>query len=485
MHAPASNPSQDPVTGSHAIVVGGSLSGLLAGRVLSDRFDRVTILERDRYPADAVARAGIPQSPHAHALLARGLRIVERLLPGFRDEMVAEGAAPLEGGRDLAWLTPAGWGVACDTGFELLSFSRPLLDAVVRSRVMAIPNVRVLEGRDVTGLVAGPGGSRVAGVTVRRRGEPGVVDAVLGADLVVDASGRGSRAPDWLTALGFPRPEELVVDAKIGYASRFYRRERGHRTWKAIFVQAAPPERTRAGLLFPVEGDRWLVTLVGGGGDFPPTDPAGFEAFAASLASPILSDAIAHATPLSSPAGHRNTENRLRLYDRAARAPEGFVALGDAACAFNPVYGQGMTIAAMEAEALEAALATWRGAPRGFARDVRRRVAAIAALPWGLATGEDCRYRNVTGAKLGLAGRLRQAYVDRVLRLTTFDPRVRALWIEVFNMLKPPTRLFRPRIVVRVLRDLIAPRRPKVAMVRRLQSPLSRRNRTSKRGTAS
>ncbi len=443
---------------SMAVVVGGSIAGLLAARVLSDHFDRVTIVERDRYPDTPAARAGVVQSPHLHVLLARGLQIFEGFFPGIRAELEAAGAPVVKGAEDIAWLTPAGWGVRFRSNVEVLAFSRPLLDWTVRHRVAAIENVTILEGYDVTGLLPTGAGDRVGGVALKRRR---VVptderETLLHADLVVDASGRSSRTPDWLEALDYPRPEETVIDAHLGYASRFYQRPQDHdgSHWKGVFVQAAPPERTRGGLLFPVEGDRWLLTIIGGDKDYPPTDEAGFDAFTASLASPVIHEAVRCAKPLSSIAAHRGTQNRLRHYERAARWPDGLLVIGDAACAFNPVYGQGMTIAALEAAMLDELLAEGAAAP-GFARGFQRRLAKIVELPWSLATSEDFRYRHTTGPAPGLASRLKQRYVGQVLALTTHDTFVRKLWIEVFNMLRPPTALVGPKVLLRVVKQLV------------------------------
>lgn len=444
--------------GTRAVVVGGSIAGLLAARVLADHFDHVVVVERDAYPRSPAPRPGVPQAPHLHALLVRGLRIVEALFPGIGAELREAGAHPIDVGQEVAWLTPAGWGLPFRSGLEMLAFSRPLLDATLHRRVSALPNVALLEGYDVTGLVASKRRGAVAGLSLRRRGEGrGTGLATLDADLVVDASGRRSRAPDWLEALGYPRPAETVINAYLGYASRFFRAPAGHeeRGWKAAFIQAAPPERKRGGVLFPVEGDRWLFTLVGGGRDYPPTDEAGFAAFVESLASPIFRDAVRDAEPVSAITGYRGTENRLRHFERMREWPEGLVVIGDALCAFNPVYGQGMTVAAMGAEALGEALAGRGGAaplPRGFARRLQRRLAKVVALPWALATGEDCRYAETTGGSPGLAAKLMQRYVDAVVALTTRDAVVRRTWLAVFNMLEPPSRLFRPAIALRVAR---------------------------------
>ena len=281
--------SQSTTAGRHALVLGGSLAGLLAARVLSDHFDRVTIVERDPFPATASPRRGIPQANHVHALMPRGRLILEELFPGLHQEMMAAGAPLLVMGQDLAWLTPQGWGVRFESNLEVLSFTRPLLDLHVRRQLIADSRVRVMENTEIVRLLPGKQTERVAGALVRIHGENSdkVVEMQLTADLVVDATGRASRAPRWLEELGYAAPKETIINAHLGYASRLYRiPENFSADWKCAFVQAAPPERKRGGILFTVEGDRWLVTLIGGGRDYPPTDDAAFLEFARSLRAP-------------------------------------------------------------------------------------------------------------------------------------------------------------------------------------------------------
>jgi 2-polyprenyl-6-methoxyphenol hydroxylase-like FAD-dependent oxidoreductase len=437
------------------VIIGGGLAGMLAARVLSDHFDAVTLLERDHFPEAPAARKGLPQGRHAHALLERGRGALERFFPGLTAELVRAGAAPLDFTQDVAWMSPFGWYVRFPGDLQLLAASRDLIDWGIRARVAALPNVGICEGADIAGLSRGcRDGDRVAGVRLRSCAADDEVDyggAVLAADLVVVAAGRHSRLPEWLTALGYEPPEETVVNSFQGYASRYYRPPSGFAPdWKALYIQQAPPADPRGGLVSPVEGGRWLVSLIGGDGDYPPTDEAGFLAFARSLRSPALYKAIAGAEPLTPIAGQRATENRLRHYERLGRFPDGVVALGDAVCAFNPVYGQGMTAAALGAEVLDGWLREDGHRRRGRGRDFQRRLARATAAAWQLSTGADYSFTNTEGPPQAQVARRTGRYIATVMRASTRQPWVRRRLAEVLHLLRPPAALFGPGVLARL-----------------------------------
>jgi 2-polyprenyl-6-methoxyphenol hydroxylase-like FAD-dependent oxidoreductase len=446
----------------HAVVVGSSLAGMLSARVLSDHFDRVTLLDRDCFPETPADRKGLPQGRHVHVLLERGRATLERFHPGVTGELVQAGALLLDANRDVAWMNPYGWYVRFPGDLGMLACSRNLIDWGVRRRLAALPNVRVQQGADVVGLIRDPkNGTGVAGVRLRRpMSDCLVIDdcAALAANLVVVADGRNSRLPEWLAALGYNPPEETVIDSFQGYASRLYRQPAAFESdWKALYIQQAPPEDPRGGLISPVEGGRWLVSLVGGDGDYPPIDEAGFLAFARSLRSTALYEAIQHAEPLSPIAGQRATENRLRHYDRLDWFPEGVVVVGDAACAFNPVYGQGMTAAALGAETLDRWLRReWsKGSPRAcvaFQHDLGQ----TAAAAWQLSAGADHRFRTTIGPAESRGARLVGRYVALLMQAATRRPWLRQRLAEVFHLIRPPRALFGPGVLARLACDRFA-----------------------------
>jgi 2-polyprenyl-6-methoxyphenol hydroxylase-like FAD-dependent oxidoreductase len=449
---------------AHAVVLGAGMAGLLAARVLAGQFGQVTVVDRDRLPEHPRFRPGVPQSRHLHVLLGRGLECLQQLFPGFEADLVAAGAPVVEGSEGL-WLNAAGWSRRYPSPIRLLGASRELIEWQARTRVTALDNVRVLEGYEAVGLLTDP--SRDAVTAVRLRSRDGRAEATgpateVAADLVVDASGRGSRAPEWLAELGYQPPAETIISSQLGYASRQYAIPAGFQTdWRMLVINAKPPGNARSGALVPIEGGRWMVALIGAGRDYPPTNEAGFLEFARGLRSPLLHETIKVARPVSPIYGFRNTDNRRRHFERLRRWPEQFVVIGDASCTFNPIYAQGMTVTAMTAVALDHILAEhWRRSdtdPLGRARRAQRQVARTSAGAWTMATTEDLRYPWTEGARLDLPTRIMHRYADRVLEVANGNPKVHTAFVNVVNLRHPPTSLLRPRVLLPVLARHRAP----------------------------
>jgi flavin-dependent dehydrogenase len=444
------------VTLGHVVVIGGGIAGLFAARVLADRAEHVTVLERDGFPGRVQPRKGVPQGRHVHVFLVGGFARAAELLPGLVPALNRAGAVPVDWTRDARLLSAYGWYPRYPSGLVSRFCSRGLLEHVVREQVGDHPRIAFRTGCEVTGL--SPGSSGAGGVRYRTRGagyEPAEVS--LPAQLIVDASGRESRFPRWLEALGFPRPPETVVDAYLGYATRMYQIPDGFSAgWRYLVVRNPLPQ-TRAGVVCPIEGGRWLVTLGGFSGDYPPHDEPGFLAFARSLATPEFAGAIEAAQPLTPAVAYRRTVNRLRHVERLPAWPKGFVALGDAVCAFNPIYGQGMSTATLAAVLLGAVVGD--GGP-DVERRFQRRLARLIQGPWRMAPGEDYRYPDTTGPARGPATRINQWYADQVMRAAVHDVRVHRAFVEVMNMVRPPSVLGRPGVAARVLRAGLARSRP-------------------------
>lgn len=429
-----------------AVVVGGSMAGLLAARVVADHADEVVIAERDRFPDDPDFRAGVPQARHAHVLLQRGQRIIETLFPGIVDEMVAAGARLHDVGRDFSMITWAGDAVRFESGIPFLAVSRPFLEHHVRRRVRALPNVRVRSEVRTVGLTGDA--KRVTGIRTQA-GE------TVASDLVIDASGRECKSGEWLQQLGVAPPVATVVKPFLGYASRLYRAPK-QPVWDrlAVLIGAMPPTFTRGGAIVPIEGDRFHVTLMGMNGDHPPTDEPGFLAYARDLPVPGFREWLDAAEPLTDIHGFRFEQNRLHRFEASA-LPAGYIAVGDAVASFNPIYGQGMSTSAIGAEVLAAVLAEAPPSEK-LPRVFQRRLAKALKEPWTATTTEDLRYPGTEGERL-FAHRVAYAYIDRLFVLASRDQdrEARRALIEVFGMTKPSSHLFRLPLAWRALRRSI------------------------------
>lgn len=445
-------------------MIGGSLAGLLAARVLADHFDRVTLVERDRYgsagaedgaPASfsALSRKGLPQSPHVHVLLLKGASILEELFPGFDSELGERGAPTLQPGTSFSYLFRTGPSLRMATGIHLRACSRRLIDDIVQRRVFANPRVRVLESVEVAGLSYSGHPSAVSGVRLRRRsGAADGVPEVLGADLVVDASGRRSQTPRWLEEMGYGRPQVHVVNSFLGYATRWYRRTTDARDFAGIVVFARPPKLGRGGIMLAIEEDRWVVSIGGIGRDYPPTDEEGFAEYASSLPTPVLHDHIRKLEPISPILGYRDTDNRWVRFDELRRWPDRFVVMGDAVAAFNPLYGQGMTVAAMEAQALDAHLRRHGGSPSLEPLRFQAALKDVLLVPWTMATTEDYRWPLTEGERPHPALKLLRWYGDRLAETVVQDPELFVTFLKAQNLVIPPHSMFAPRVAGKVLK---------------------------------
>lgn len=430
-----------------AVVAGAGLMGLLAAAVLAEAGE-VTVVERDRLPDGPAGRRGLPQARHAHLLWSGGARAVESLLPGTGERWLAAGARRIPLPSGLVAMTAHGWLPRLPEMQYLITCSRDLLDWVVREQVTRHPAVRVLDGAELLGLRGGRG--RVTGVAVRTAAGVERLDA----DVVVDATGRGSRAREWLRGLGLPPAPEETVDPGLVYASRIFRAPPGSDDFPLVSVQSDPsrPVPARTAVLVPIEHGRWLVTLSGTRGGRPGGRPEDFERFARTTRHPVVGELISRAEPLTGVTVSRSTVNRRRSFEKTPHWPEGFVVLGDAAATFNPVYGHGMSVAALSALALRAELASGGLRAPGLARRVQRAAAAPVALAWDLATGVDLRYPGVIGAPPGRAARALYRYFDRLMLTATGRAHVARALIDVMTLSAPPASLLHPDIAVAVLR---------------------------------
>jgi 2-polyprenyl-6-methoxyphenol hydroxylase-like FAD-dependent oxidoreductase len=434
-----------------AVVVGASMAGLVAARVLADHFDDVVIVERDRLPAGAEVRKGVPQGRHLHGLLRRGEAVLEQLFPGISEALLVGGAQRVDFSADIGWYHFGAWKSRFASGVTMLAMTRPYLEVEVRRRVLALPNVSLLDDHDALGPRVVDG--RIAGLQLRPRAGGDVLE--LPSDLVVDCGGRGSSTPRWLAALGLPEPEEEAVVVHVGYATRLFRRVTPSQfPWKALYVIGTPPACLRVGALFPIEGDRWIGLVAGLMRDYPTADLPGFLEFARGLPVDDMHRALASLEPLDDGATHRLPSNLRRRYERLARFPDGLVVLGDALCSFNPIYGQGMTSAGLSALALGECLAEQRAARgrdlTGLPARFFRRVAKVIDVPWMMSTLEDFRIDGVEGSRPP-AYPLIAGFLAHVHRAACRDRDLARHFLRAMHMLESPAVFLRPDLFARAM----------------------------------
>jgi 2-polyprenyl-6-methoxyphenol hydroxylase-like FAD-dependent oxidoreductase len=434
-----------------AIVIGGSLAGLCAARVLADFFDKVTVIERDTYPDGVADRAGVPQGRHNHSILIRALREYEKLFPEFEARALARGAKYTDGSWDFARLAPQGWLPRVRSGYRTIWASRALIETTTRELCCKLPNIDVIQNCPATGLVAQriDGRLRCIGVQSPSRGGAGVIDG----DLIVDASGASSKACDWIRELGLEPPRETVVDALAGYASRWFKPVPPDQWpkawwWNTIAILRCPGHLYEA-IFGEKENGRWLLTVAGFNRNYPPTKEDEFMGLLPQLRSRAIAEMVRLMEPDSPVYANRAMRNRWRHYEGWSESLDGYIAVGDGACVFNPVYAQGISVAAVAASTLRTCLEKENHRQPGFAPRFFAAQARFNRDPWRISTGLDIRFPFTQGDR-PLSLRLFNRYMDAV-NLAASDPVVGERLDQVINLLRPASSLFEPSILRRVI----------------------------------
>jgi len=441
--------------GKQALVIGAGMAGLTAAGALADRFDHVVVLERDTLPSEPTHRTGTPQARHVHALLLSGQRALSELFPGFEQDLARAGAVPLRAGLDVRVERP-GYDPfpQRDLGWSGYAASRPTIERTVRRRVEGHANITLRQRCQVKEVLVSPDGTMVTGV--RCVNDDGTSET-MAADLVVDASGRGALTLALLRSIRRPLPEETTIGIDLHYATCIFAIPDDASTdWKGVMTFGEAPQDSRGGLMLPLEGNRWMVT-VGHRGDVLPGDTEGFLAFAQSLRKPTIYNAIRHTKCLDGVARYGFPESVRRHFERLDGFPRGLLPIGDAICRFNPVYGQGMSVAALEACLLKQLLDRpgQVGDPiAGLAPAFFSEMQALIETPWSVAT-LDFAFPGTRGQ--------RPADFDITLkfgmalnRLAAEDPAVHRLTIEVQHLLKPRSVYRDPNLMQRVFAKMAA-----------------------------
>ncbi|ATB26938.1 FAD-dependent oxidoreductase [Melittangium boletus DSM 14713] len=449
-----SDNANDRSKGRHAVVLGGSIGGCLAAEVLSSEFDRVTLIEKGDFSDDVSDRRGVPQEKHVHLLLLRGKQVMEEIFPGLLKEMEQAGADIADQGHDVKCFHYGQWKNRFRTGVSAHYCSRSLLDNIVRRRIRANPRITVLSKTRAMGLLFhAEGAPCVRGVLL----DESVPDRELAADLVVDVSGRGSRMAEWLAKEGLGEVKKTLVETKLGYASRVYRRrpEFADR-WKVLLVLPKPPLNRAMGVISPIEGDRWLVTTGGWFGEFPKPEPEEFLRFLGTLPVPDIQEIIRDAEPLSDVAGFGIPGSLRRHYEDVPVWPNGLLVMGDALCSMNPLYSQGMTLCSLEADVLRKQIPLWKRGGVGT-NTIQSLLVNVIEPAWNMAVSEDMRFPETQGHRsLGL--RFHHWYGSGLCELAASHRLTLQTQVGVTNLVVPPSQLFRPEIAARVVFNKLRPR---------------------------
>ncbi|MEU5690043.1 epoxidase [Streptomyces venezuelae] len=442
---------------AHAVVLGASMAGTLTAHILARHVDAVTVVERDALPEEPQHRKGVPQGRHAHLLWSNGARLIEEMLPGTTDRLLAAGARRLGFPEDLVTLTGQGWQHRFPATQFALVASRPLLDLTVRQHALAAANITVRQRTEAVELSGS--GSRVTGVVVRDV-DTGAQEA-LEADLVIDATGRGSRLKQWLSALGVPALEEDVVDAGVAYATRLFQAPPGATTrFPAVNIAADDRVREpgRFGVVYPIEGGRWLATLSCTRGAQLPGSEDEFLPFAENLSHPILGELLRDAEPLTPVFGSRSGANRRLYPERLAEWPDGLLVIGDSLTAFNPIYGHGMSSAARCADTIDR---EFRQHPQGGAGSALRLQKAIGAAvddPWILAATKDidyvnCRVSATDPRLIGVDTEQRLRFAEAITAASIRSPKASEIVTDVMSLNAPQTELGSNRFLMAMRAD--------------------------------
>ncbi|WAL99221.1 NAD(P)/FAD-dependent oxidoreductase [Streptomyces sp. Je 1-369] len=452
---------------AHAVVLGASMAGALAAHILARHVDAVTVVERDALPEEPQHRKGVPQGRHAHLLWSNGARLIEEMLPGTTDRLLAAGARRLGFPEDLVTLTGQGWQHRFPATQFALVASRPLLDLTVRQQALTAPNITVrqhteaveLSGGQSSGSNVSGGGIRVTGVVVRDV-DSGTQET-LEADLVIDATGRGSRLKQWLSALGVPALEEDVVDAGVAYATRLFTAPPGATTrFPAVNIAADDRVREpgRFGVVYPIEGGRWLATLSCTRGAQLPSGEAEFLPFAENLNHPILAELLRDAEPLTPVFGSRSGANRRLYPERLAEWPDGLLVIGDSLTAFNPIYGHGMSSAARCADTIDREFRQHPQGGTGSALRLQKAIGAAVDDPWILAATKDidyvnCRVSATDPRLIGMDTEQRLRFAEAITAASIRSPKASEIVTDVMSLNAPQTELGSNRFLMAMRAD--------------------------------
>ena len=428
-----------------AIVIGGSIAGLLTARVLSDHFKEVIVIEKDRYSDNGDVRNGTPQANHIHTLLVRGKEILLEFFPELEKDLLEKGANRIDFLNDVRYRLPSGWAPKFNSGIDSFACTRTLLEKTIRRQIQKNSKIKIEQGKHITSFVL----EKPNRIILKTK-----EDKEIRGDLIVDCTGRNTQTPDWLEEIGFPRPRETKIDSFVRYATRRYIPPKKDRKWKMLIILNRPVINPRIGGIYPIEGSKWLVGLYSIGKNYPPTDEKGFLEFTKQLESNELHDALKDAIPDSEIHGYQVRGSRKYHYEEMPQWPENLIVLGDAVSIFNPYYGQGMTAAAMGAKTLDEMLRNDKN-KKDITRKFQKRLANVVSLPWILGTSEDLRWSTTVGKRPDAITRMVQSYAQKVLLLSPKSTLAAKSFQQMMHMIRSPTVIFHPVILLQLIVNFV------------------------------
>ncbi|GAA4652655.1 hypothetical protein GCM10023116_49390 [Kistimonas scapharcae] len=438
-----------------AVVIGGSVAGLMAAKAVAPFFDEVILLEKDRLNDDNGLHKGVGHGGHAHVLLPSGLDLLKQLLDAPTLDLNAYGIVPADTASELKWFQFGVWKTRFHSGIDMGWCHRSVFERQLRQDVLSVDTIRMLSPAKVTGLLMLEQAHHVAGVCYRSPGdEESDITHTLTAELVIDASGRGTHTPRWLQDAAIGRVKEDEVSVRIAYTTRRFNlpaHVAAALDWKVLSIYAEPPYDRRGGLIYPIGGNEWMATLIGGNGEVAPMAMDGYLDFAQSLPQPDIYKVLKQAIPVGEPCSYQCPGSLWRRYDRMKQWPGHFVVIGDAVCSFNPIYGQGITAVLKDVQVLTAVLAQHINDLSAVSMlKLQKVIAKGKAVPWHLAACPDFIYPETRGKRPPCLG-MTNGYIKALMKLAGRDRVAHQRFIEVFTYLKSPLVLLTPGILVKVL----------------------------------
>ncbi|HJT10146.1 MAG TPA: 2-polyprenyl-6-methoxyphenol hydroxylase-like oxidoreductase [Candidatus Nitrosotalea sp.] len=436
----------------HAIVIGGSISGMISAQILSKYFKKVTIIEKDDNLDSQTLRKSVPHAIHPHILLAKGIDILSSIFPDFIHDIAISGAVRADISKDSEHFVGHDWQPRFKSSLVCYFCSRRLLESIIKKQISKNDKINFICGIIVMGLVSK--NEKITGVKIKKS-DQSYENGILHGDLIIDASGKNSKTIEWLSSLGYEKPEEIHVDSMIGYASRYYKiPQLADRETKLTIIFNKPPHFPKMGGIISIEDDKWLVGLYSIGKDLPSTNEMDFLEFSKNLAHSKVYDMIKNAEPLSQIYGYRMKGGRRIMYENLSSWPTNFLVIGDAVCTFNPFYGQGMTVAALGGLVLDNCLKKYLS-KTNFGNTFQKKLSKINSRPWLLATGEDFRWPTTIGDRPNILVKLIQRYADKVLEITPHSKRATKSFQSMMHMRQTPLSLFHPTILSCVLWNIL------------------------------